>query len=823
MDDKTEVPAPTPATARATREWPLPPMLNQVTPEAAGARVECRVLMAHGGRMAGALKRFEPGAGRLSVLAEGENSESVLELDLLRSVSLPVPLAVRPREVPLTERGGAVFPHSERQVFFVEFTDGEHLTGETMGHVLASCGLFLYEPHPEGGVVRLFFPKAALRGHRIGLPIGEMLVRDNLVASADVLAAVDKQRDLRRQRIGDYLASELIVTREQLEAAIVHQEGRPLMRIGEALIQLGLINDAQLRAALERQAKDRGKPLGRILTEMGLVAEDQMREALARKLGIPFVGLAGFNFDPVAISLVGSRVARRRSLIPLCLHDGAIVVAFEDPLDAAAVEDVRFLTQRRVIPAMAAREEIAAAIAAQYGSYGASAKARLAAEETSERHEYEFHRASDVDVDRLAASLRVEDKALAIADDSQEVAESALVQLVNKMILDAWRDGVSDIHVESNPEKLPTLIRFRKDGTLVDYLELPAGSRNALISRIKVMSQLDISERRKPQDGKINFRQFGPADIELRVATIPTNSGLEDVVMRLLAGSKSVPMGSLGLAPASLQALERIMSRPYGLVIVCGPTGSGKTTTLHSLLSSINKPGRKIWTAEDPIEITQPGLRQVQVHAKIGWTFAAALRSFLRADPDVIMVGEMRDTETTRAGIEASLTGHLVLSTLHTNSAPESIVRLLDLGMDPFNFADALLAVLAQRLPKALCPHCREPRGPGEDELEDLAAEYCEGTSLAPGDVLARWHGTAKLYRAPGCVQCNGTGHLGRIGIHELLVMTPTLRHLVQTRAPLGELVRAAQAGGMVGLKQDGIEKVLAGLTDIGNVRAVCL
>ncbi len=445
----TEVPAQNAESARATREWPLPPMLEQLTQEAAGARVECRLLLAHGGRMAGELTRFEPGAGRLSVRAEGDNAESVLELDLLRSVALPVPVAMRPREVPLTERGAAVFPPSERQVFFVEFTDGEHLTGETMGHVLASCGLFLYEPVPEGGVVRLFYPKAALRGHRIGLPIGEMLVREHLVASADVQAAVDKQHDLRQRRIGDYLASELIVTRDQLETAILHQADRPLLRIGEALIQLGLINDAQLGAALARQAKDRSKPLGRILTEMGLVAEDQLREALARKLGIPFVGLADFNFDPVAVSLVGSRVARRRSLIPLCLHDGAIVVAFEDPLDTVAIEDVRFLTQRRVIPAMAAREEIVAAISAQYGNYGTGAKATPATEELNDRHEYEFHRASDVDVEMLAASLRVEDQALAFADDSQEVAESALVQLVNKMILDALQDGVSDIHVES--------------------------------------------------------------------------------------------------------------------------------------------------------------------------------------------------------------------------------------------------------------------------------------------------------------------------------------------------------------------------------------
>ena len=427
----------------------------------------------------------------------------------------------------------------------------------------------------------------------------------------------------------------------------------------------------------------------------------------------------------------------------------------------------------------------------------------------------------------------------ATTDELSAAADNELVRLVNKIIVDAYQQNASDIHIEPRPGKEKTLVRFRKDGTLAVYIEIPASYRNALIARIKIMCDLDISEKRKPQDGKIKFKKFGPLDIELRVATIPTAGGIEDVVMRILAAGEPIPLENLGVSPVNLARLKETVSKPYGLFFVCGPTGSGKTTTLHSILHHINTPETKIWTAEDPVEITQKGLRQVQVNKKAGLDFATVMRAFLRADPDVIMVGEMRDKETVSIGIEASLTGHLVFATLHTNSAPESINRLLDMGMDPFNFADALLGILAQRLAKRLCKSCKEAYQPGADEVRQLMHEYCEDMvntdnwkkdpKAAADAVYQEWVKTYTkeskftLYRAKGCDACDGSGYKGRVGLHELLIGTDALKKQIQEHARVAELFATALNEGMRTLKMDGIEKVLLGVTDMKQVRAVCI
>ncbi|MCG2583029.1 ATPase, T2SS/T4P/T4SS family [Massilia sp. TS11] len=425
------------------------------------------------------------------------------------------------------------------------------------------------------------------------------------------------------------------------------------------------------------------------------------------------------------------------------------------------------------------------------------------------------------------------------SEQVSEAVENELVKLINKIIIDAYRQNVSDIHIEPQPGKGKIGIRFRKDGSLVPYIEIPGSYRSALAARIKIMCDLDISEKRKPQDGKIKFKKFGPLDIELRVATIPSAGGVEDIVMRILAAGEPIPLDKLGVLPFNLGRLKSAIEKPYGLFFVCGPTGSGKTTTLHSVLNYLNTPETKIWTAEDPVEITQKGLRQVQVNRKAGLDFATVMRAFLRADPDIIMVGEMRDKETVATGIEASLTGHLVFATLHTNSAPESIVRLLDMGMDPFNFADALLGILAQRLGKRLCGSCKEAYHPDEQEIQHLLDEYCEellNTSHFLADkqgererVLDGWKqryadkdGQFTLYRAVGCDQCN-KGYRGRVGLHELMLGSDKVKKLIQEHSRVAVLLAAALEDGMLTLKMDGIEKILSGITDMKCVRAVCI
>ncbi|SDH83487.1 GspE/PulE family protein [Propionivibrio dicarboxylicus] len=587
----------------------------------------------------------------------------------------------------------------------------------------------------------------------------------------------------------------------------------------DALVSDGVISAAELDLA-QRSARRKGVDLEEVLIAEFQVRPAAIGDALSRFFGVPYEPFKTDRIKPMELLKNLKRdYVEANAWLPIEENSEGIVVLALDPerIRSSRIANNVF-PKSRISYRVTTCVEFIKAIEQFFGAL------------------------SDMgSVGEMLSGLDDEDAEAGGggSDELSAAADNELVRLVNKIIVDAYQQGASDIHIEPRPGKEKTQIRFRKDGTLGVYIEIPASYRNALVARIKIMCDLDISEKRKPQDGKIKFKKFGPLDIELRVATIPSAGGVEDIVMRILAAGEPIPLEKLGVAARNLERLKETVSKPYGLFFVCGPTGSGKTTTLHSILHHINTPETKIWTAEDPVEITQKGLRQVQVNKKAGLDFATVMRAFLRADPDVIMVGEMRDKETVSIGIEASLTGHLVFATLHTNSAPESINRLLDMGMDPFNFADALLGILAQRLAKRLCSACKEAYEPTDEEVRQLLHEYCEELSAAErwradpkaaaDAVYEEWtqhfgkNGHFTLQRAKGCDVCGGSGYKGRIGLHELLIGTDALKKQIQEHARVAELVTTAVSEGMRTLKMDGIEKILAGITDIKQVRAVCI
>ncbi len=570
------------------------------------------------------------------------------------------------------------------------------------------------------------------------------------------------------------------------------------------LIDKGLASEKDIERAVSA-ARVNQTDVAKILIEEFRIPKDEILQALGHFYGCaPWTPSASLMPEDLK-QRASADFLKKNVCAPLDRRDGTVRVAVEDPYDLTRLDSIKAMNLApRYDFLVGLRDDILTFVRASYGESGPVV--------------------DDADLSRIINDLGTgeEGEAEELEDSGQpeiDETDSGIVRLCNQIIIDAYNKGASDIHVEPYGKLAPTIVRLRVDGECEKYIDVPAPHRNALVQRLKIMAKLDIAEKRRPQDGKIRFR--GPmGTIELRVATIPTTGANEDVVMRILAASKPLPLEKMGFLERNLGEFKTILQKPYGICLVVGPTGSGKTTTLHSALGFINTEDMKIWTAEDPVEITQPGLRQVQVQPKIDFTFAAAMRSFLRADPDVIMVGEMRDHETAAIGIEASLTGHLVFSTLHTNSAPETIMRLLDMDIDPFNFADALLGILAQRLVRTLCSTCREEYAPDQNEFAELVEEYGAEHWEKVGIVFSP---SLRLFRPKGCSKCNGSGYKGRMGIHELLVATDEVKRLVQRRAPVEELRRLAIQEGMTTLLQDGILKVLRGHTDFKQVRAVCI
>ncbi|MDN5346857.1 MAG: type pilus assembly protein PilB [Clostridia bacterium] len=567
-------------------------------------------------------------------------------------------------------------------------------------------------------------------------------------------------------------------------------------RLGDLLVETGLLTPSQLERALQEQ-KRTGERLGKILVRLGFLSERDILEALEFQLGIPKVNLEDYRLDPEVVGLIPEELARRHMAVPVKKDGNRLLVAMADPLNLLAIDDLRLATRMEILPAIATEKEIQAALSIYQQNRAKQAKwAQLA------------------DLAETAAGLAAEAAAGAPSReifnlDGAGAASSdgaPVVRLVNNLIAQAVQVKASDIHLEPQGERIR--VRFRVDGLLREVAQLPLSALSSLVSRIKIMGGMDIAEKRLPQDGRFQVTLEG-RNIDLRVSTLPAVYG-EKVVLRILdKEAMMIPLEGLGFLPSLRERYEALIRSTYGMILITGPTGSGKTTTLYATLKALNTPEKNIVTIEDPVEYLLEGINQVRVNPKAGLDFASGLRSILRQDPDIIMVGEIRDRETADIAVRAATTGHLVLSTLHTNDAAGAVTRLVDMGVEPFLVNSSLIGVVAQRLVRLICPHCKEEYlpAPGTPEYAYLQGE---------GEITS-------LYRGRGCPACNYTGYRGRTAIQEVLVMTERLRSLVSAKEPSVIIRKAAIEEGMIPLHRDGLYKARQGLTTVSEVMRVAL
>jgi type IV pilus assembly protein PilB len=566
-------------------------------------------------------------------------------------------------------------------------------------------------------------------------------------------------------------------------------------RLGDLLVAEGLITDEQLRQALGEQ-KGKADKLGSILVRQGSISEEQLIGFLSRQYGIPSITLVNLDIDPETLRLVPAHIAKKYDVLPVKRIGGTLTLAMSDPTNVFALDDIAFMTNLQILPVVAPQAAIRKALDRAYeANQPVSSMTDMMSEITGD--------ASNVEV--------VEDEQAGAQVDVFELKESAdeapVVKLVNMVLVDAIRKGASDLHWE--PYEKTFRVRFRIDGVLHEMLSPPKRLEPAIISRLKIMSNLDISERRLPQDGRIKLR-YGSREIDFRVSVLPTIFG-EKAVLRILdKEALQLDMTKLGFDTWSYEKFGHAIHQPYGMVLITGPTGSGKTTTLYSAISTINAPEHNIMTAEDPVEYNLKGVNQVQINEGVGRTFAAVLRSFLRQDPDVILVGETRDLETAQISIRAALTGHLVFTTLHTNDCPSTVARLVDMGVQPFLLSSALLLILAQRLGRRICKDCKEPIEGHEDDL-------------VPYGHVSEGRGRVTFFKGKGCQTCNFTGMKGRVALYEVMPVTEDLRAVILKGAQTAEIRAMAQSQGMRTLRQAGLLKVLEGTTTVEEVLRVTL
>lgn len=638
--------------------------------------------------------------------------------------------------------------------------------------------------------------------------VGELLVEQNLVTQEQLGEALELQKVFPEQPIGQLLCKLGFIKESDLSFVLDQKNKR--RKLSDILLKNGLVDQQKISHAREI-SKQSDITFDKALLKLRYIDDEQLAQAIAGQYDLPYVKINTLDLDASLSRYISAVYAQKQRIAPISKIGNTLTLAMAYPLRHHDIRELEDSIRLKIISAIATEADIYKVLKRLYNIDVVST--------ISANDEVNLDIVPDSIVDLLSKSSGSDEPE--VEEETKKVTEkdSVIVKLVNKIVYDAYMNKASDIHIEPYPGKKDVVVRTRVDGHCSIYQKIPYKYKFAIPSRIKIMADLDIAERRKPQDGKIDFKKFGPLDTELRVATMPTVGGLEDVVIRVLAGGEPMQFGELGLTERNMRVFNESINSPHGLILVVGPTGSGKTTTLHSGLAMINTTNRKIWTAEDPVEITQPGLRQVQINPRIGFTFAAALRSFLRLDPDVIMVGEMRDEETASIAVEASLTGHLVFSTLHTNSAPETVTRLLEMGLDPYSFSDSLLCILGQRLGRRLCKDCKESYHPSEQEIEEIIEEYGREDFASTG--LGR--SDLKMNRAVGCERCGHSGYRGRLGIHEVLECGPKLKSLIKRRADTDTVREQAALDGMTTLKQDGILKVFQGITDIHEIRRVCI
>ena len=568
--------------------------------------------------------------------------------------------------------------------------------------------------------------------------------------------------------------------------------GQPISRrLGDLLVREGLVSQDNLTRALAEQ-KASNERLGSILVRLNLISEDQLVAFLSKQYGIPSIALSQLDIDAETVKLVPAQIARKYEVLPIKRNGNQLTLAMADPTNVFALDDVGFMTGLQIQPVVASEAAIRKAFERLYET-GASVNDMM-----SELEE------ADTDVEVVEGGEETFTKA-DVFDLKESADEAPVVRLINMILTDAIRRGASDIHLE--PYEKVFRVRFRIDGVLHEIMTPPKRLEAALTSRVKIMATMDIAERRLPQDGRIKLR-YHQREIDFRVSTLPTIFG-EKTVMRILdKEALQLDLGALGFDPWSLEQFTRAIHQPYGMILITGPTGSGKTTTLYSAIHTINSPDVNIMTAEDPVEYNLKGVNQVQVNEGIGRTFAAALRSFLRQDPDIILVGETRDLETAQIGIRAALTGHLVLTTLHTNDCPSTVARLLDMGIPPFLVSSALTLILAQRLGRKICKDCKQPYDADED-------------TLVPYGHVLQGLGKVQLFKGKGCAACSFTGMKGRVAVYEVMPITEELRDLMLRNAPTADIREMALSQGMKTLRQNALQKVLEGVTTVEEVLRV--